>query len=238
MAQMAITLLTRAIEYDINGRKLESLKLYEDGIEALLKESKAEVDPKRKQHFQSKILEYMARAEQVKEQITRWRSRGEIRDKIHVVEGATGYSYGRVFGKYMTDEVKEIMIEEPYVREHHQLCNVVMFCELAVSSCKALKFVKLMTVREKKNNDEQARALQILKDSVKKQGVEFFVEYSEHMHDRQVISGVTVRSLESWFKRYVMTLKCGSLMIANQARANHDPNACRGSHEPLLSHRE
>ncbi|KAL9700724.1 hypothetical protein quinque_004165 [Culex quinquefasciatus] len=169
MAQMAITLLTRAIEYDINGRKLESLKLYEDGIEALLKESKAEVDPKRKQHFQSKILEYMARAEQVKEQITRWRSRGEIRDKIHVVEGATGYSYGRVFGKYMTDEVKEIMIEEPYVREHHQLCNVVMFCELAVSSCKALKFVKLMTVREKKNNDEQARALQILKDSVKKQ---------------------------------------------------------------------
>ncbi|KAL1387481.1 hypothetical protein pipiens_012755 [Culex pipiens pipiens] len=187
MAQMAITLLTRAIEYDINGRKLESLKLYEDGIEALLKESKAEVDPKRKQHFQAKILEYMARAEQVKEQITRWRSRGEIRDKIHVVEGATGYSYGRVFGKYMTDEVKEIMIEEPYVREHHQLCNVVMFCELAVSSCKALKFVKLMTVREKKNNDEQARALQILKDSVKKQGVEFFVEYSEHMHDRQVI---------------------------------------------------
>lgn len=147
----------------------------------------AEVDPKRKQHFQSKILEYMARAEQVKEQITRWRSRGEIRDKIHVVEGATGYSYGRVFGKYMTDEVKEIMIEEPYVREHHQLCNVVMFCELAVSSCKALKFVKLMTVREKKNNDEQARALQILKDSVKKQGVEFFVEYSEHMHDRQVM---------------------------------------------------
>lgn len=40
MAQMAITLLTRAIEYDMNGRKLESLKLYEDGIEALLKESK------------------------------------------------------------------------------------------------------------------------------------------------------------------------------------------------------
>lgn len=43
MAQMAITLLTRAIEYDINGRKLESLKLYEDGIEALLKESKGKL---------------------------------------------------------------------------------------------------------------------------------------------------------------------------------------------------
>ncbi|XP_058456809.1 MIT domain-containing protein 1-like [Malaya genurostris] len=187
MAQMAITLLTRAIEYDLNGRKLESLKLYEDGIEALLKESKAESDPKRKQHFQSKIMEYMNRAEQVKELVMRWRSRGEIRDKIHVVEGATGYNYERVFGKYFTDEVKEILIEEPYVREHHQLCNVVMFCELAVSNCRNLKFIKLLTVREQKNNDEQNRAFSILKDSLKTQGVEFFVEYSEHMHDRQVI---------------------------------------------------
>ncbi|XP_058828075.1 MIT domain-containing protein 1-like [Topomyia yanbarensis] len=187
MTQIAITLLTRAIEYDLHGRKLESLKLYEDGIEALLKESKAEIDPKRKQHIQNKILEYMNRAEQVKELVMRWKSRGEIRDKIHVVEGAAGYSYERVFGKYFTDAVKEILIEEPYVREHHQLCNVVMFCELAVFSCRNLKFIKLLTVREKKNNDEQERAFQMLKDSLKKQSVEFFVEYSEHMHDRQVI---------------------------------------------------
>ncbi|EAT33031.1 AAEL014714-PA [Aedes aegypti] len=187
MAQMAITLLTRAIEYDMNGRKLESLKLYEDGIEALLKESKAETDPKRKQHFQAKIVEYMNRAEQVKDQVTRWKSRGEIRDKMHVVDGATGYSYGRVFGRYMTDDVKEILVEEPYVREHHQLCNLVMFSELAVTSCKNLKFIKLLTVREQKNNDEQGRAFQTLKDSLKKQGVEFFVEYSANMHDRQVI---------------------------------------------------
>lgn len=33
----AIQLLTRAIQYDIDGRKLESLKLYEDGITELLK---------------------------------------------------------------------------------------------------------------------------------------------------------------------------------------------------------
>lgn len=39
---MAVTLLTRAIEYDVVGRKLEALKLYEDGIESLLKESKGD----------------------------------------------------------------------------------------------------------------------------------------------------------------------------------------------------
>ncbi|XP_055620550.1 MIT domain-containing protein 1-like [Toxorhynchites rutilus septentrionalis] len=187
MAQIAITLLTKAIEYDMNGRKLESLKLYEDGIEALLKESKAETDPKRKQHFQNKILEYMNHAEKVKELISRWKSRGEIRDQIHVVDGATGYSYHRVFGKYLSEEVKEILIEEPYVREHHQICNVVMFCELAVSSCRGLKFIKLLTVREQKNNDEQGRAFQTLRESLKKHGIELLVEYSAHMHDRQIM---------------------------------------------------
>uniref|UniRef100_A0A182TQZ3 MIT domain-containing protein n=1 Tax=Anopheles melas TaxID=34690 RepID=A0A182TQZ3_9DIPT len=184
---MAVTLLTRAIEYDVVGRKLEALKLYEDGIESLLKESKAETDPKRKQHYQTKIVEYMNRAEQVKELVTRWKSKGVISDRIHIVEGATGYSYGRIFGKYFNDEVHEILLEEPYVREHHQICNLVMFCELAVNSCRNLKYVQLATVKEAKNGDEQGRAFEVLKQSLHKQAVKFVVEYSEHMHDRQVI---------------------------------------------------
>lgn len=32
----AIDYLKKAVEYDINGRKLESLKLYQQGISALL----------------------------------------------------------------------------------------------------------------------------------------------------------------------------------------------------------
>ncbi|XP_052896910.1 MIT domain-containing protein 1 isoform X2 [Anopheles moucheti] len=184
---MAVTLLTRAIEYDVVGRKLEALKLYEDGIESLLKESKAETDPKRKQHFQAKILEYMNRAEQVKELVTRWKSKGVISDKIHIVEGSTGYSYSRIFGKYLTDEVHEVLIEEPYVRDHYQVCNLVMLCELVVSSCRNVKYIQLLTVKDTKTNNEQGRAFETLKESLHKHGVKFVVEYSEHMHDRQVI---------------------------------------------------
>lgn len=36
----AIELLKKAIEYDCNGRKMESLKLYQDGIAKLLQEFK------------------------------------------------------------------------------------------------------------------------------------------------------------------------------------------------------
>ncbi|EAA04168.4 AGAP006789-PA [Anopheles gambiae str. PEST] len=129
----------------------------------------------------------MNRAEQVKELVTRWKSKGVISDRIHIVEGATGYSYGRIFGKYFNDEVHEILLEEPYVREHHQICNLVMFCELAVNSCRNLKYIQLATVKEAKNGDEQGRAFEVLKQSLHKQAVKFVVEYSEHMHDRQVI---------------------------------------------------
>ena len=34
---MYTTLLTKAIEYDMEGRRLEALKLYEDGITELMK---------------------------------------------------------------------------------------------------------------------------------------------------------------------------------------------------------
>uniref|UniRef100_A0A182JGG9 MIT_C domain-containing protein n=1 Tax=Anopheles atroparvus TaxID=41427 RepID=A0A182JGG9_ANOAO len=98
MAQMmAVTLLTRAIEYDVVGRKLEALKLYEDGIEALLKDSKGD------------------------------------------------------------------------------------------QNCRNVKYIQLLTVKDSKNNDEQGRAFETLKESLQKQAVKFVVEYSEHMHDRQVI---------------------------------------------------
>lgn len=37
----AIEYLKKAVEYDISGRRLESLKLYESGISALLEECKS-----------------------------------------------------------------------------------------------------------------------------------------------------------------------------------------------------
>jgi hypothetical protein len=49
--------------------------------------------------------------------------------------------------------------------------------------------MKLVTVRETKNNDEQQKGLSILKESLKNHNIQFEVEYSEHMHDRQVIIG-------------------------------------------------
>jgi hypothetical protein len=63
----------------------------------------------------------MKRAEEVKDLVSSWKTKGVISDKIPILEDATGYSYDRVFGKYLTNDVKEVLVEEPYVREHYQV---------------------------------------------------------------------------------------------------------------------
>lgn len=63
----------------------------------------------------------MNRAEEVKKLVQKWNTKGEICDKIHVIDGGCGFSYRRIFEKYMKDDVKEILVDEPYLKEHFQV---------------------------------------------------------------------------------------------------------------------
>lgn len=129
----------------------------------------------------------MDRAEQIKVLLTKWSTKGEIKDKIYIMEGSSGFSYSTIFSKYMDDSVKEILIEEPYIREYYQLCNLVMFCELACSKCRNLKFINVKTVQDSRPTSEQSKAFSLLTDSLAKKNITLFFEYSEHMHDRQIM---------------------------------------------------
>jgi len=184
---MAIQLLTKAIQYELAGRKLESLKLYEDGISELLKSCKAENDPEKKKHFQKKLSEYMGQAEKLKKSIEKWGSRGEIIDKIPIAEGSTNHGYDNIFGKYLTESVEEILIEEPYLKDYYQLCNLVIFCELAVSKCRNLKCIKLTTNKDPSPNSEQAKGLTSILESLSKFNVVLFIDFTTNLHDRQIM---------------------------------------------------
>lgn len=80
-----------------------------------------ETDPAKKKHFQKKIDEYMTRAEQIKANISEQRVRGAIVDKIHIIANGTGFGYESLFGKYLNESIKEISLEEPYLREYYQV---------------------------------------------------------------------------------------------------------------------
>ena len=169
------------------GRKLESLKLYEDGISELLKCCKAENDTEKKKHFQKKLSEYMEQAEKLKKSIQSWGSRGEIRDKIPIAEGSTNHGYESIFGKYLTDDVEEILIEEPYLKDFYQLCNLLIFCELAVSKCRNLKCIKLTTNKDPSPNSEQTKHINSITESMAKHNVVLYTDYTTNLHDRQVL---------------------------------------------------
>lgn len=82
-----------------------------------------ESNAEKKVYLQKKIAEYMSRAEEIKDSVRDKQSRGQIVDKIHILANGSGYSYDTLFGKYLDSNVKEISLEEPYLRDFYQVNN-------------------------------------------------------------------------------------------------------------------
>lgn len=182
----AIDLLTKAIELDVNGRHREALHLYQNGISELLQQCKAEPEGDRKRHLQKKIEEYVLRAEQIKKLLPP--IAGALVTKLLIMKGDTGYDYQRVFGKYLTDAVTEVQLEDPYLRDHHQIMNLLRFCELVVLQCRNVKVIEVTTTREPRSEAEQATAYEKMAESLMmRKRVKLRVNYSETMHDRQIM---------------------------------------------------
>lgn len=177
---------THKYQYDREGRKLECIKLYEEGIALLLQQCKLERDPDKKRHFHMKLNQYMTQAEKIKESIRQRGTQGVIKDKIHIIDGARNFSYATIFGKYLDDDVREVAIEEPYLSQHFQMCNLVMFCELLVSKCRNLHFIKVTTKKDDASNADQAKWFQSVTESLAKHNVCLQYELVDSIHDRQV----------------------------------------------------
>ena len=76
----------------------------------------------KKKVYYERIKEYIDRAEQIKLRVQRHVSQGELVAHIAIDEGDIGYSYNSIFGKYVNKNVKEVLIEEPYLGERYQVC--------------------------------------------------------------------------------------------------------------------
>lgn len=118
----AVEILTKACEFDQAGRYLEAVKLYEDGIRKLLDICITESDSTKKQHFKARANDYITRAELLQSKIKTIYSKGDVIDRTLIANGSTGNSYKSLFGKYMDNTIKEILIEDTYIREHFQVC--------------------------------------------------------------------------------------------------------------------
>ena len=104
--------------------------------------------------------------------------------KVHY--GDVGYSYETVFGPYL-QRVDKLVIEDPYIRQNHQISNFVKFCELAVK-IGGVKHIKLVTSSDDEEQQKQnAYAFDQLANSLYENDIELEVEFSNTVHDRQII---------------------------------------------------
>lgn len=70
-----------------------------------------------------------------------------------------------------------------------QIINLVRFCELAVTKCRFLRFINVMTVAIPDTNHhfDQKASFQALTKDLKSRNITFNVEFSEQLHDRQIM---------------------------------------------------
>lgn len=82
-----------------------------------------ETDLNKKRVYGERIREYIDRAEQIKIRVQKHSETGEIIANIPIDDDSSGHSYKSLFGKYLNADVKEILLDEPYLTERYQVCR-------------------------------------------------------------------------------------------------------------------
>ena len=112
--------------------------------------------------------------------------------RIHY--GAYGYSYETIFADYLAG-AKELRIEDPYIRQHHQIVNFLRFCETVVRLAKPKKITLVTKFDDEVEKDEAMSKLFNIIDSLKQYDVELVIKENSALHDREVLlsSGWSVK---------------------------------------------
>ena len=103
--------------------------------------------------------------------------------RIHY--GATGYSYETIFSDYFPG-AEEIVIEDPYIRQHHQIVNFLRFCETAVRVGKPKKIQLITRFENQFEKDEALPKLATISDSLKQFDVVLEIKENSTLHDREI----------------------------------------------------
>lgn len=102
-----------------------------------------------------------------------------------ILYGDTGYSYESIFGPYL-HAVKEVVVEDPYIRVTHQIQNFVRFCETLLKAPTIKKITLVTTAESKSQQDETQDKLGELQQSLLEMDVVLEVKFNPNLHDREI----------------------------------------------------
>lgn len=102
-----------------------------------------------------------------------------------ITYGSTGFSYEAIIGPYLVG-VKELVIEDPYIRQSHQIQNFVRFCEAVIKAGAIRKIVLITGYDEKTPMADISEKMGALKQSLLEIDIELEVHLNPKMHDREI----------------------------------------------------
>lgn len=132
--------------------------------------------------LQRNLSQYEARIETLKAILEAQKTENKHK-LINIKDDATGYNYEVLFAAYLGNGVTEVTIRDPYIRQRHQINCFINLLELLKAKCNLLKSVKLITGFQ---DAEQDRSLKELKVDLANHGVNFIIDYSDTLHDRNI----------------------------------------------------
>jgi hypothetical protein len=116
---------------------------------------------------------------------------------IVVPHNQTGWSYEKLFGDYLTVDVKNVTLRDPYIRNPSQLNDLDHFINLLLTKCIALETLRLETSFDSTNGEKaekkrlaqfKALADKTLQFHGRGNGkFIFIVSYNNILHDRALI---------------------------------------------------
>lgn len=81
----------------------------------------------------------MNRAEAIKKLVLQQKEAGQFHEQVHIENNSTGHSYKTLFGRFLDEDVQYVVVEDPYIRNFHQVCiyfllfysgNTQCFCKV------------------------------------------------------------------------------------------------------------
>lgn len=98
---------------------------------------------------------------------------------------ATGHTYESIIGPYLAG-VKEVTVEDPYIRETHQVQYFIRFCEAVIKSGTVRKITLITSYDDNTNVSEMRDHLEELKQSLLEMDVVLDVKLNQNLHDREI----------------------------------------------------
>ena len=102
-----------------------------------------------------------------------------------ILYGDIGYSYESIVGPYLK-AVKDVVVEDPYIRATHQIQNFVRFCETLLKAPTIKKITLVTTSESKSQQDDTQDKLGELRQSLLEMDIVLEITFNPNLHDREI----------------------------------------------------